>query len=456
MPPLCAPEQDESSRLEMESREGVFAMLLRSEDRKRVDISSQKTLIVRPGWYVYVGGAYGKGCLSGELADICSAGNQSHDITALLPHLSIQEIWYTYDVATREHEWAQVLPQMRDAQISLVDFGASDCHGGCDAHLLFFPTQPSLPLFRRMLIGDRANEIFVDFVVKPVCSTKNAESQERSFSQKYANGRFFLEQRRKLALKGDKDTTPLCAQKRLHLTSGDKRASRLAYEVANHVGISHGKLLHDARLAEAVDAIVTNCGQLAYDVLFDENRSQKPESIFKLRDTADTRQAFCLEQVACGRRQSVRPTKNDPVFDTVSFGQVESRLRDAAKRLREWDMVCRNADESVVDEGCRVIKSCLKASHILQKLISNPGRGPSVVPENLSREGIREFFGSLRSRGYVIGQVKGVLERIVQNIWDFDEMRRRGIIATPKQRARSLRHVESILESATRLLGSYR
>ena len=134
----------------MTSDPGTYALLLASSDSRSLSIGRLGRLAVRPGWYVYVGSAFGPGGVRARLAHHRRLAARPHwHIDYLRLHAALQCVWYTYDAGRREHEWSSVLLQLPDAEVALSGFGASDC--SCASHLFRFGRQPSLRGFLRRI-----------------------------------------------------------------------------------------------------------------------------------------------------------------------------------------------------------------------------------------------------------------------------------------------------------------
>ena len=132
----------------MTSDPGTYALILASADSRCFDIGRLGSLALRPGWYVYVGSAFGPGGVRARLAHHRRLAARPHwHVDFLRPYTSLTRVWYTHDAARREHEWAKVLGQLAGAEVPLRGFGSSDC--GCQAHLIRFGRRPSFRAFRR-------------------------------------------------------------------------------------------------------------------------------------------------------------------------------------------------------------------------------------------------------------------------------------------------------------------
>ena len=132
----------------MTSAKGTYALLLASNDSRRLSIGRLGSLALRPGWYVYVGSAFGPGGLRARLAHHRKLATRPHwHVDYLRLHATLERVWYTYDASRREHEWASVLLQLPGVEVPLPGFGSSDCE--CRSHLVRFARRPSLRRFQR-------------------------------------------------------------------------------------------------------------------------------------------------------------------------------------------------------------------------------------------------------------------------------------------------------------------
>ena len=127
---------------------GTYALVLKSASDQQLEIGKLGPLRVRPGFYVYVGSAFGPGGLKARIAHHVRLSEKPHwHMDYLRPAIELQEVWFTYDSRHREHHWAGVLAGFGGANIPVAGFGASDCR--CKSHLYFFQLPPSNARFRR-------------------------------------------------------------------------------------------------------------------------------------------------------------------------------------------------------------------------------------------------------------------------------------------------------------------
>jgi Uri superfamily endonuclease len=129
---------------------GTYALLLRASSARTVTVGALGELSVRPGWYVYVGSAFGAGGLRARVGRHARGDGATHwHVDYLRAATALEAVWYTHDDRRRECAWAAALRERPGAQVPMAGFGASDC--GCDAHLIAFGALPPLRGVRALL-----------------------------------------------------------------------------------------------------------------------------------------------------------------------------------------------------------------------------------------------------------------------------------------------------------------
>jgi Uri superfamily endonuclease len=130
------------------SMPGTYALILACLKEKRLRIAKLGEIQLQPGYFVYVGSAFGPGGLAARLSHHRRLIVRPHwHIDYLRPATILSEIWLTYDPSSREHQWADLIAQIKHESIPLPGFGSTDC--SCGSHLFFFRDRPSIQLFRR-------------------------------------------------------------------------------------------------------------------------------------------------------------------------------------------------------------------------------------------------------------------------------------------------------------------
>src|SRR5688572_21879951 len=89
-------------------RPGTYALLLVSTGSQQVQIGRRGRMDVVPGYYVYVGSAFGAGGLQARVGHHRQVSTRPHwHIDYVRGLIRLTEIWYTYDTVHREHQWAR-------------------------------------------------------------------------------------------------------------------------------------------------------------------------------------------------------------------------------------------------------------------------------------------------------------------------------------------------------------
>ena len=135
---------------QLPSLPGTYAVVLSSPAPRSVVVGKLGTLGLKPGFYIYMGSAFGPGGLRARIGHHLQIVRRPHwHIDYIGRYLEPVEIWYTCDAANREHQWATVLAKSKGATIPLAGFGSSDCR--CQSHLYYFNYRPSGGYLRRKI-----------------------------------------------------------------------------------------------------------------------------------------------------------------------------------------------------------------------------------------------------------------------------------------------------------------
>lgn len=129
----------------MESEPGTYTLIFRSRSKARVKIGRWRQIDLEPGYYLYVGSAFGPGGVKARVSRHCRSTKPKHwHIDYLRDFLHPVGAWYSHDMNRLEHQWAQVLSGM-SGMFPIRGFGCSDCK--CFSHLFQTSTAPDLALF---------------------------------------------------------------------------------------------------------------------------------------------------------------------------------------------------------------------------------------------------------------------------------------------------------------------
>ena len=121
-------------------------LLAENRLRRPIEIGKQGLLYLQPGWYVYVGSAFGSGGLAARVGrHLRRNKTQRWHIDYLRAYVDIIEVWFSESQRRLEHEWASYFLAQEKFSIPLQGFGASDCQ--CATHLFYSGDKPEWQLF---------------------------------------------------------------------------------------------------------------------------------------------------------------------------------------------------------------------------------------------------------------------------------------------------------------------
>ena len=129
---------------------GTYALISSASRERQITVGKIGTLRLQPGFYIYIGSAFGPGGLKARIRHHSRRAAHPHwHIDYLSSALELKEIWYTCDPVHREHQWATIISNNRGSSAPLAGFGSSDCR--CNTHLSFFKSKPGSKNIRRII-----------------------------------------------------------------------------------------------------------------------------------------------------------------------------------------------------------------------------------------------------------------------------------------------------------------
>lgn len=138
----------------MKAGQGSYALLFRCPEAVTVEAGRLGQLQLQRGYYLYCGSAFGPGGVKARTEHHRRISQRPHwHIDYLRPYLQLLEIWYTFDLQPREHQWSSLLAERRGASVPFPGFGSSDC--ACSSHLVRLGYKPSFNTFRQRMRGQQ-------------------------------------------------------------------------------------------------------------------------------------------------------------------------------------------------------------------------------------------------------------------------------------------------------------
>ncbi len=126
-----------------ETKKGTYILIMKAEVTTQIVIGKLGLLNVEPGFYVYVGSAFGSGGLKARLGHHMKIASKPHwHIDYLRKEIKLIKIYFDQSGERLEFDWAIRLEKMKEAAIPLDGFGASDCDAR--SHLFYFKDEPDL------------------------------------------------------------------------------------------------------------------------------------------------------------------------------------------------------------------------------------------------------------------------------------------------------------------------
>lgn len=134
----------------MISRPGTYALIMEAVSPFERKIGRLGIINGQPGYYIYCGSAFGPGGIKARTDHHRRISPKPHwHIDYLRYAAIIREIWYSFDLSKREHDWTKALVFHSDCSIPFPGFGASDC--ACKSHLVYSLKKPSFHGFVRTI-----------------------------------------------------------------------------------------------------------------------------------------------------------------------------------------------------------------------------------------------------------------------------------------------------------------
>jgi Uri superfamily endonuclease len=127
--------------LVLPSQAGTYLLFYRLAKKRSVSIGRLGSIVFNPGFYGYVGSAFGPGGLAARLGRHLRLTPRRHwHIDYLKPYLRSVSIWFSTEPIPLEHIWAAALLADPDLCLPIMRFGCSDCT--CCSHLFHFKAMP--------------------------------------------------------------------------------------------------------------------------------------------------------------------------------------------------------------------------------------------------------------------------------------------------------------------------
>jgi Uri superfamily endonuclease len=132
----------------MLAKTGTYILLLELDREMTIEIGKLGIFVFLPGYYAYVGSAFGPGGLKSRVGrHLKKTKNNRWHIDYLRTHSKPYEVWYTHHQKKQECTCLWQLYAMNGSDCPCKGFGSSDC--ACPSHLIYFKYKPSFIMFKK-------------------------------------------------------------------------------------------------------------------------------------------------------------------------------------------------------------------------------------------------------------------------------------------------------------------
>jgi Uri superfamily endonuclease len=138
--------------LDLPEQEGTYILIAVAQQMKRLEIGRLGTYDVIPGFYAYVGSAFGPGGLRARIYHHLESVAEPHwHIDYLLGHAEPVAVWCVLSSRKLEQGLAELLAQASGFREPIRRFGSSDYRRSRTSHLFYSKRRPSFHWFQQQM-----------------------------------------------------------------------------------------------------------------------------------------------------------------------------------------------------------------------------------------------------------------------------------------------------------------
>jgi Uri superfamily endonuclease len=139
--------------MDLPEDKGTYVLIASVAQMKRLEIGSLGAFDIVPGFYAYVGSAFGAGGLRARVGHHLESTAAPHwHIDYLLAVAEPVEVWFSTENQKLEHRWAALLDDAPNFRVPIPRFGSSDYHRSRGSHLFYSKRRPAFAWFRQQLV----------------------------------------------------------------------------------------------------------------------------------------------------------------------------------------------------------------------------------------------------------------------------------------------------------------
>jgi Uri superfamily endonuclease len=138
--------------MDLPEDKGTYVLIVSVTQMKRLEIGRLGTFDVVPGFYAYVGSAFGAGGLRARIGHHLESTARPHwHIDYLLGIAEPIEVWFSTASQKLERHCAGLLEKASNFRTPIARFGSSDYHRSRTSHLFYTRHRPSFRWFQQTL-----------------------------------------------------------------------------------------------------------------------------------------------------------------------------------------------------------------------------------------------------------------------------------------------------------------
>ncbi len=138
--------------MELPDERGTYILIASVLRMKRLKIGRLGTYDLLPGFYAYVGSAFGPGGLRARIHHHLESVAEPHwHMDYLLRYAEPVEVWYALSGRKREQDLAELLEQASGFRMPIHRFGSSDYRRSRTSHLFYSKRRPSFRWFQHQV-----------------------------------------------------------------------------------------------------------------------------------------------------------------------------------------------------------------------------------------------------------------------------------------------------------------
>jgi Uri superfamily endonuclease len=146
------------TEMDLPEEKGTYVLVASVPQMRRIEIGRLGRFDIIPGFYAYIGSAFGTGGLRARIGHHLESTADPHwHIDYLLQVAQPVEVWYTTANQRLEHHWADLLENSSKFRIPIPRFGSSDYHRSRWTHLYFCKRLPAFRWFEQQVIENFEN-----------------------------------------------------------------------------------------------------------------------------------------------------------------------------------------------------------------------------------------------------------------------------------------------------------